>query len=165
MLTDRETEAEMGSAFGGVEADNDGDVKTGSNCCESSVAGKDEYEDLQDEVCWRGGMSRLATPEVGILGWRAGMPGWMVGGPGASVIRARSAVAIFPSIRLHHQLSVFKADGGQHKGGTRKNFFKCSQLDNFRIGSASQVDFEVLEPILCKKAYLPSLYRRRGPWP
>ncbi len=162
-MTERGTEAESGSAFGTGKADNDGDVKTGSNCCECFVGGKDEYEDLQDEVCWRGGMSRLATPEVGILGWRAGMPGWMVGGPGASVIRARSAVSIFPSIRPHHQLSVFKADGGQHKGGTRENFFNCSQLDNFRTDSASQMEFEVLQSNLCKKAYLPSLYRLRGP--
>lgn len=41
---------------------------------------------LDDEVWRAGGMDRLGTPEVGILGCRAGIPGWMVGGPGESVI-------------------------------------------------------------------------------
>ncbi len=53
-----------------------------------------------------GGMDKLATPEVGILGWRAGMPGWMVGGPGASVIWAKSSFVVLLSI-CRDSVSVF----------------------------------------------------------
>ena len=48
-------------------------------------------------------MSRLATPVVGILGCRAGMPGWMVGGPGASVTRARSPFVMLASKHGEYQ--------------------------------------------------------------
>ena len=51
-------------------------------------------------------MSRLATPVVGILGCRAGMPGWMVGGPGASVTRARSSFVVLASMHGEYQLMV-----------------------------------------------------------
>ena len=115
VMAKRESKAETGSTFGNVEADNDGDVKTGSNGCASFAGAADESKDLQDGVCRAGGMSRLAIPEVGILGWRAGMPGWMVGGPGALVIIARSSVAILPSMRQHHQLIMINADGSQEK--------------------------------------------------
>lgn len=62
-------------------------------------------------------MSRLATPVVGILGCRAGMPGWMVGGPGASVTRARSSFVVLPSMHGNCQLIVIGADAGQKKSG------------------------------------------------
>lgn len=77
-------------------------------------------------------MSRLATPEVGILGCRAGMPGWMVGGPGASVTRARSPFVVLPSTHGDYQLSVMGADAGQKKSG-------CIGCEDLRCPSAASL--------------------------